>query len=138
VSERREDDDVLGWIAVGVLTACGALSALLESMLIPLYAGRVLVPVAVVFAFASNIALPRLARAAIARTSAAIAPFAGWLLVILVLNAFTRPEGDVIYPGGKGLQWVTYGVILGGALAGTVSIVLSVPPPPKAPPAIRK
>ena len=121
--------DRLGWAGVAVVTGCGVLSALVESLLIPLYYGRVLVPITVVLTLVLNFALPRLARAAVDRTGAAVAPFVGWLLVILVLNGFPRPEGDVIYPGGSGyLPWVSYGVLLGGTLAGAVSIVLSIQP----------
>jgi hypothetical protein len=59
-----------------------------------------------------------------------LAPFAGWLVTIVVFALFTRPEGDVVVPGGGGaLEWVGYGVILGGALAGTVAAVLLSPPP---------
>jgi len=129
MSDESDDDAGIGWAAVAVLTGCGALSALVESLLVPLYVGRVLVPIAVVLALLLNGALPRLARSAVDRTSAAVAPFAGWLLVVIVLSGFPRPEGDVIYPGGGGyVQWVSYGVLLGGTLAGTLSIVFSTQP----------
>ena len=54
-------------------------------------------------------------------------PLLAWLAVVVGFGVLARPEGDVILPGG-GLQWITYGVVLGGALAGTVTVVLSGPP----------
>jgi hypothetical protein len=126
------DGDIrVGWLAVAVLAACGVLAGLIESLLVSLYIGRVIVPIAVVLALVSNIALPWLARNAVPRTSAAVAPFAGWLLVVVLFNGVARPEGDVIYPGGEGyLPWVSYGVILGGALAGAATIALTALPRP--------
>jgi hypothetical protein len=35
-----------------------------------------------------------------------------------------RPEGDVLVRGGGGEQWVFYAALLGGAAAGTATIVL--------------
>jgi hypothetical protein len=43
---------------------------------------------------------------------------------------FPRPEGDVVLPAGNGLQWVSYGVLLGGAVAGAVTVVRSGARPP--------
>jgi hypothetical protein len=109
----------------------GALAGLLEALLVPYYIGTVIVPVAVLLAVASNIALPRLARSLVPTTLATAAPFVAWLLVMIGFGVIARPEGDVILPGGTGLQWVTYGVLLGGALVGTINlVVLATPAPP--------
>lgn len=116
-------------LGVVVVTACAALAALLELLLVPLYAGSVVLPIAVVFAVASNVLLPRMARALVPSTFAAAAPFVAWVVVAIGFGVLTRPEGDVILPGGSPLQYVTYGVLLGGALAGTVTLVVSAPPP---------
>ncbi|PZS32828.1 MAG: hypothetical protein DLM59_07370 [Pseudonocardiales bacterium] len=121
-------DDSAGWAWVGVALLCGCsmLAALLALFLVPLYSGSVLVPVAVALAIASNIALPRLARALMETTLATVLPFLSWLLAVIVVGVLPRPEGDVVLPGGKGaLHWVSYGVLLGGAIAGTVTVVLS-------------
>jgi hypothetical protein len=86
----------------------------------------VLVPVAVLVALASNVALPSLARTLVARTSAAALPFVSWLVVVIVVGTIPRPEGDVVLPGGHGaLPWVSYGVLLGGVLAGALTVALS-------------
>jgi hypothetical protein len=123
---RIEDSTAWAWVGVALLCACAMLAALLALFLVPLYAGSVLVPVAVVVALASNVALPRLARALVATTAAAALPFVAWLAVVVVVGVLPRPEGDVVLPGGHGaLPWVSYGVLLGGALAGTLTVVLS-------------
>jgi hypothetical protein len=121
---------VWDWAGVAVLAACGFLAGLLETLLVPLYAGSVIVPISVVAVLATNVALPWLARALVPRTSATLAPFAGWLLVVLGFGVLTRPEGDVVLPGSpSSLAFVTYGVLLGGALAGTATVVSLTPPP---------
>jgi hypothetical protein len=126
--ERRPG--LLEWLGVFGLCLCGALAALLEALLVPLYAGSVVVPIAVVLALATNIILPRLAVTLVPRPVAAALPFVAWLIVIIAFGVVTRPEGDVILPGApKALEYVTYGVLLGGALAGAVSVVTAAPPP---------
>lgn len=121
----------LEWAGVALLALTGALAGLLETLLVPLYAGSVIVPVSVVLAIVSNMVLPRLARALVPRTSAAIAPFLTWLVVVVLFGVLARPEGDVVLPGSPAsVQYVVYGVIFGGALAGTATLVMMTPPPP--------
>jgi hypothetical protein len=121
---------LVGWLGVTVCTAAAVLAALVESMLIPYYVGAVLVPLAPVAAVASNVFLPRLGHQALSRTLGAVLPYVGWLLAVIAFAGFTRPEGDVIYPGGGGwMQWAAYGVLLGGGTAGAVTIALTLNPP---------
>jgi hypothetical protein len=123
---RLADSRVWSWVGVALLCGCAVLSGLLALFLVPLYAGSVLVPVAVVVALASNVALPRLARTLVETTAATVLPFVFWLLTVIIVGVLPRPEGDVVLPGGGGgLQWVSYGVLLGGALAGTVTVATS-------------
>lgn len=126
---------VLDGLGVAVLCGCAVLAALLELLLVPLYVGSAVVPVAVVGAVAGNILLPRMARTLIDSTLAAVAPFLSWLVVVLVVGLMARPEGDVVLPGGGTLQWVSYGVLLGGAAAGVVTVVVGTTPPLPKPPA---
>jgi hypothetical protein len=82
-------------------------------------------------ALVSNVLLPWLARAAVPRTLAVIAPFGGWLLAVLGFGAVGRPEGDVILPGSpSSLEYVTYGVIIGGFIAGVATVVWLTSPRP--------
>lgn len=130
-ADAATEHEVTGWDWAGVLllAACGALAGLLESLLVPLYWGSVIFPVAVVLAIAGNVVMPRLARALVPTTGAALAPFLGWLVVVVGFGVVSRPEGDVILPGAPGsLEFVTYGLLLGGALAGTVTVVWISPP----------
>ena len=121
--------DRLGWVGVAVVALAGALAALLEAFLVPLYAGSVIVPVSVLLAVAGNAALPRMARALVPRTGASLAPVVTWLLVMLGLM-MGRPEGDVAFPGAPTSAELTfYGTLFGGVLAGLASVALSVPPP---------
>jgi hypothetical protein len=129
-SETGELHPVLNVIGVLLLTASGVLAALLELLLIPLYAGKTLVPITVLLAVVTSVALPLLARELVPRGAAMIAPFAGWLLVAGGLGLFARPEGDVIIPGGGGgMEWTGWGVLLLGTLAGVVTIVVALPRP---------
>ncbi|MDP9091434.1 MAG: hypothetical protein M3N95_00420 [Actinomycetota bacterium] len=120
---------VLDWVGVVVVAGCAALAGLLELFLVPLYTGSTLVPIAVLLSLASNTYLPRLSGAIVPSIAAAALPFVAWLVVIVGIGLTTRPEGDVVLPGGGGVQWVGYGVLLGGALAATVTLVLSAPAP---------
>ena len=122
---RLDDSPVWAWLGVALLCGCAVLSGILSLFLVPLYAGSVLVPVAVVVAVVSNVALPRLARTLVETTAATVLPFLFWLLAVIVVGVLPRPEGDVVLPGGGALQLVSYGVLLGGALAGTVTVVMS-------------
>jgi hypothetical protein len=125
ISER-----FLTWLGLAALIGSGILSALIEMLLIPLYAGATLVPITVAFAVGGNVLLLYLGRELAPDTGWRLSPFAGWLLTIIVFALFTRPEGDVIVPGGGGgVEWVGYGVLLGGALAGTVAAVMLSPAP---------
>jgi hypothetical protein len=106
-----------------------ALSALIEAFLVPLYAGTVIVPVAVVLALAGNIAFPRLARALVPRTVVTVVPVLAWLAVMFVFLA-GRPEGDVAFPGSPtAAVWVFYGTLFGGVLAGIAAVVTATPAP---------
>lgn len=126
------------WAGVAVVCLAAVLAAVLEALLVPLYIGGVIAPIAVLMAVASNIALPNLAYRLVARPLAAGLPFAAWLVVIFAFGVVARPEGDVILPGGGPEEWVSYGVMLGGALVGTITVVLIAPsrarrPPPSRP-----
>jgi hypothetical protein len=126
------------WAGVAVLCGCAVLAALLALFLVPLYVGTAVIPVAVVLALATNVALPRLARTLVETTMATLLPFACWLIVVIGVGVLTRPEGDVVLPGGAGLQYVSYGVLLGGALAGTVTVALSGPSRRAGPPRVTR
>jgi hypothetical protein len=124
VTIERNRPTVLDWSGVVVFCLCAALGGVLELLLVPLYAGSVIVPISVLGAVFFNIALPKLARSLVDSTLASVLPFLSWLAVVIVLGMLPRPEGDVILPGGGGAaEWVAYGVLLGGALAGTVTVV---------------
>lgn len=114
----------VSWFGIVLIVGCAMLAGLLEMVLVPLYAGRVLVPVAVLFAVAGNVAFPRMAVSLVRSTVAAAAPFAGWLVVAVGFGVLTRPEGDVVLPGGGYVEYLGYATLLGGALAGTVTVVL--------------
>jgi hypothetical protein len=125
-----EAPTALDWLGVTLLALSGALAALLETLLVPLYVGSVIVPVSILLAVLSNVALPRLARSLVPRTAAAFAPFLAWLIVVIGFGVFTRPEGDVVLPGSPtGAELVTYGLLGAGVIAGTATVVGLAPHP---------
>lgn len=130
MTASRARPALLDWAGLVVVALTGALAALVEALLVPLYAGSTIVPVALALALAGNVLLPRLARTLVPTTPAAVAPVLAWLVVMIFFGVVARPEGDVVLPGSPtAVEWVTYGVLLGGALAGTLTVVLSTPPP---------
>jgi hypothetical protein len=117
-----------------LLVVCLAawLAGLIEVLLVPVYIGSVLVPVTILFGLATSVALPRLARAAVPSTAAAVLPFLVWLFTVVWLAMTPRAEGDVLVRAGVGEQWVFYGLLLGGTIAGTVTVVFTMPRPNRA------
>ncbi|MDT4919008.1 MAG: hypothetical protein QOH89_3708 [Pseudonocardiales bacterium] len=119
------------WFGVALLTASGVLAGLLETLLVPLYVGSTVFPVAIVMSLVSNVLLPWLARLLVPTTVGVLLPFGGWLLAVLVFGAAGRPEGDVILPGSpNSLSYVTYGVIIGGFVAGVATVIWLTAPRP--------
>jgi hypothetical protein len=112
-------------VALGLLiyAVAGALSALLEILLVPLRAGSTLVPIAVVLAVASNILIPWLSSAITNSALGAAPPVVLWILTAFLLSS-SRPEGDVLLPGGSDVQWVSYGVLFGGLFTGLITMAL--------------
>jgi hypothetical protein len=130
MTDKAEPETALDWAGVVLLGGCGALAALVEILLVPLYAGSVIVPISVVLAVLTNIVLPRLARVLVPRTAAALAPFLTWIAVVIGFGLFGRPEGDVVLPGSPtGLAAVTYGMLFGGVIGGVATITLTANPP---------
>lgn len=120
---------VLDTLSLVALCGAGLLSAALELLLVPLYAGATILPAAVLVAVVLNVVLPLVARGISPRAGVVVAPFVCWLLAVIVIGLYPRPEGDVILPGGGGaLQWTGYGVLFGGVLAGTLAVVFAVTP----------
>ncbi len=58
----------------------------------------------------------------------AVAPAAGWLVVVMLLTA-TRPEGDFLFGAGLG----SYGFLLGGMAVAVMCATLGQGPQPSAP-----
>jgi len=131
----RPAREPLGALEIAGLVLCCAtavLAGIIAVLLTPLYWGSALVPLAVVLAAISNVVLPMLAVRLGRSGFAAALPFGVWLLTVIVLG-ISRPEGDVLLPGGNGGQlWVTYGMVLAGGVAGALTLMvrgLAIPRP---------
>jgi hypothetical protein len=113
------------WVAIALLCGCGVFSALLELLFIGrYYIGTFVVPVVVVAAVVGNLVLTRWGFRILRRMSGATLPLVFWLLPVLALTMYNRPEGDVIVTSLYGQQWVYYGLLFLGAGAGFVTIVM--------------
>ena len=115
-----------GWMLLTVdlviLSLCAALSAMLAALLVPLRWGTVIVPISVPMAVLSTVGLTLLAWRAVRTVALAAIPFAMWVVTVLILSQ-ARPEGDVLLPGGQtGVVYVVYATMLGGFVAGLVTI----------------
>jgi hypothetical protein len=123
------------WAAVALLCACGVFSGLLELLFVgQYYVGTFVVPVVVVAAVVGNFVLTRWGYRILGRLSGATLPLVFWLLPVLALTMYNRPEGDVIVTSLYGQQWVYYGVLFLGAGAGLVTIVMLTGGPRARPP----
>ena len=113
------------WALVGLISAVALLSGVLEVLLVPLYAGSVLVPLSAVLAVLGNLALPRLGFATIRMPAGALIPVLSWLVPVLALVVIARPEGDILVAGGGAQQWNYYAMVLLGGGAGFGSFVMA-------------
>jgi hypothetical protein len=134
----RPAREPLGVLEVAGLVVCCAtavLAALISVLLTPLYWGSALVPLAVVLAALSNVVLPVIALRLGRSGFAAALPFGVWLIAVVVLG-ITRPEGDVLLPTGPAAQYlVTYGMLLAGGVAGSITLMVRGLNPPASDPA---
>jgi hypothetical protein len=111
-----------GLLALGYLlyAAAGALSAVIEVLLVPSRIGQTLIPLAPALAVLSNVALPALSRGLSDTMLSAVPPVAGWLVTTFVLASAT-PEGDVLLPAGDE-AYISYSLLAFGTLAGLVTV----------------
>jgi hypothetical protein len=120
-----------GQVVFGLVlfTLVAILAAAATVLLIPLRIGTVLIPVSIAFAVGANVVLPLLVRQLVQRSLAAALPVAAWFLTLAVMTV-SRPEGDVLIPGGKAyasLTYVFYAVAIAGIAAGVTTVVRSEP-----------
>lgn len=111
-----------GLLALGYLlfALAGAMTAVIEVLLVPSRIGQSLVPLAPLLAVLSNIALPAISRGLTDTMASAVPPVAGWLVATFVL-AGARPEGDVLLPAGDA-SYISYSLLGFGLLAGGITI----------------
>lgn len=109
-------------LAVGYLlfAAAGALTAVIEVLLVPSRIGQTLIPLAPALAVLSNVALPALSRGLTDTMLSAVPPVAGWLVTTFVLASAT-PEGDVLLPAGDA-AYISYSLLGFGTLAGLLTV----------------
>jgi len=117
-------------LALGYLlfAVAGALSAVIEVLLVPSRIGQTLIPLAPALAVLSNIALPAISRGLTDTMLSATPPVAGWLVTTFVLASAT-PEGDVLLPAGDE-AYISYSLLGLGTLAGLVTVWLASRPGP--------
>jgi hypothetical protein len=120
-----EQPGVADWLAIALLCACAAMSALLELLFIgQFYIGTILIPVVVLAALVGNVVLPVWGFRTVHRASGAVLPVVFWLIPILVLTMYTRPEGDLFVITPYWQEWAFYGLLLAGAVTGFGTIVV--------------
>lgn len=108
-------------LAVGFVA--GVLSALVEAFLIPLRVGSIPIPVAPFLALGLGYPLCRLTRYLGGSRVAALAPAAGWFLVVAVLGS-VRPGGDIALANNL----MTLATVFLGATSFAVGLFLAVSP----------
>ena len=109
-------------LSVVLFTAVSMLCALIEVTLVPLRHGTTVVPVTVLLAIVSNIAVPTLSRRAVPLTVAALFPAVAWVLTVILLSQ-ARPEGDLLLIGTAPLVDVTYALLGLGLASGLATVI---------------
>jgi len=109
-------------LALGYLlfAAAGAMSAVIEVLLVPSRIGQTLIPLAPVLAVLSNVALPAISRGLTDTMLSAAPPVAGWVVTTFLLASAT-PEGDVLLPAGD-TAYISYSLLGFGTLAGVITV----------------
>jgi hypothetical protein len=123
----QERPGLADWVSLALICASAAFSALLELLFLArFYVGTVIVPLVVLVAVVGNAALSAWGFSIARSTRGAVLPLAGWLLVVLGLSLYTRPEGDLFVINAYHEQAAFYALLLLGAGAGfATTIVLS-------------
>lgn len=116
---------VIGWVSLALVCASAVLCAVLELMFISqFYIGGQIIPVVIIAAVANNIGLPVLGHHAVRAPRGAILPVLFWLVTLLFLSIYQRPEGDVLVLSAYDQDLAFYGMLLFGGIAGFGSIVV--------------
>lgn len=119
-------DRVVDGVSVAFLTAAALLSGLLEvTFLSQWYVGTVIIPVMILAAIAGNIALPWWGYRILQRPLGSVLPVLAWLLPVLALTMYDRPEGDLFVLGAYGEDTAFYALLLVGAAGGFATVVLT-------------
>jgi hypothetical protein len=113
-----------GTLAAVLACLSAVLFGVLDVLLVPLYVGGSLIPVAAVAAVLGNIALPALAAYAVERIGAGILALICWFLPVVVLTMYVRPEGDVIVLAQNDQEYSFYGMLLGGVIAAVATLAV--------------
>lgn len=115
----------IGWVSLVLVCASAVLCAVLELMLIPqFYIGGQIIPLVIIAAVANNIGLPVLGYHAVRAARGAVLPVLFWLITLLFLSIYQRPEGDLLVIAAYDQDLAFYGMLLFGGIAGFGSIVM--------------
>lgn len=119
-----EPPGAVGWLTVALLCGCALLSALLELLFLSrFYVGATIVPLVVGAALLGNVVVPFLGHRAVGSASGAVLPVVVWLVTVLGLSMYTRPEGDLFVIDAYHQQAAFYALLLVGAVAGFVTTI---------------
>jgi hypothetical protein len=119
--ERRAGAD---YAVLAIVCASAIVAGTIEVLLIPLHIGGTALPITVLFGILTGLVLPRLGLWLTQTMAGGVLPLACWLIAVLGVAFYPRPEGDVLVLGGKSSQqWVLFAMIVAGALAGFRTIL---------------
>jgi hypothetical protein len=111
-----------------IFALAGVLMGALEVTLVPLRWGSTLVPIAPVLAALSGVLLPAVSRGLTDTMGSAVPPVLGQVVTIWALGTW-HTGGDVLLPAGD-TTWVSYTVLLFGALVPLVMVGVAARPGP--------
>ena len=121
---RASESSAIAWVGTVLLGASALVFGALQVFLVPLRWGTELLGLSVVLAIVGNIALVWLARRGLDSAKAAVIVLGCWFVPVAGLAMVPRPEGDVLIPGGGTEQWVYAMTLLGGIVAGIVTLMV--------------
>ena len=116
------------YLLLVLICATSAVAGIIELLLVPHYLGATIFPISVPLGMITTYALPKLGFWVTRAVRGAVLPLVFWVVPVLTLGFYPRPEGDVVIAGGNNEQWVAVAMIVLAMVIGfRVVIVDTVP-----------
>jgi len=117
------------YLLLALICLTSAVAGVIELLLVPRYLGGTIFPICVPLAMLTTYALPMLGFWLTRAAKGAVLPLVCWIVPVLVLGFWSRPDGDVVIAGGNSEQWVALVMIVAAMVVGFRVVIVGTLPP---------